>query len=237
MSDAAANDKQGLGPVTPPEPLLFEYLDLPLPVTARGGVVELFLRSHDIEFKSKLYNLKSEWPKEKANMIASGKNPAGAVPLVCFGEKHLTQHIATIRYMARTFGLTSGDDYGDYVQDLVADEYQGWRNDWVKTHFGSDEEAKATFKADVVPKKLELFEALYAKYKINAESPYLSTSPSGLGLWGDLAVFSIIFDQIQTGYMSLDQLEVHPNLKALHDAASRVPQIAKMLQEAKAKGG
>ena len=44
----------------------------------------------------------------------------------------------------------SDDAYEEYVQDLVADEYQGFRDAWVKTAFSGTDEEKAKYKDEDV---------------------------------------------------------------------------------------
>ena len=69
------------------------------------------------------------------------------------------------RYFARINKLDSGDAWKDYVQDVIADEYQGFRNIWVEKSFASTEEQKAEYVYKTVPELLTKFEALYKKYK------------------------------------------------------------------------
>jgi hypothetical protein len=127
--------------ITKSSPLHFKYLDLPNAIGARGGVLRFFMLANDIPFEEQLFSFANGgWATEKDRIVASNDNPAGTVPMVYAGDAgeeqlHLAQHIATARYVARVHDVNSGDALKDYIQDLVADEYQGWRDLWVKAPF------------------------------------------------------------------------------------------------------
>jgi glutathione S-transferase len=195
---------------------------LNLPVAARGGALRFFMLSNNIDFTEDLIDMK-DWPARKAELIKSGANPAGNVPIIELDGKVLTQHVSTMRYLAKLAGKTSGDDYGDYVQDLVADEYQNWRNVWVATAFqGGD---KDVYKTETLPEKLTIIEGYYNNYK-TGKSPFLSVSPSGAGLWGDSAVAGLLWDNIQTGLLDEEILDKYPNLSALYKTYIAQPPVA-----------
>lgn len=198
---------------------VFKYLQLPL--MARGGVVNNFLGVHGVAFDSTLIPM-SEWGATEKERTTREENPCGTLPIVFWEGKTLVQHISTMRYIANVSGLAPRDPWASYVQDLVADEYQGWRNSWVGAVFG-DDQAKAAYKESVAG-KLSLFEALYTKYKVGT-GPYLSTSPSGKGLWGDAAVFGLLWDNIKTGMISEEQISGYPHLDALYKASMAEPAI------------
>lgn len=46
-----------------------------------------------------------EWPAVKKQLIESGENPVGQVPVVIVNKKVLTQSSAIFRYFARIYGL------------------------------------------------------------------------------------------------------------------------------------
>ena len=54
-----------------------------------------------------------------------------------------------------------------------------WRSAWVQAAFDDDPQASEAYKAAMLPVYLTAFEALYAKYKTDATSPYICASPSG----------------------------------------------------------
>uniref|UniRef100_A0A7S4C0M9 GST N-terminal domain-containing protein n=1 Tax=Chrysotila carterae TaxID=13221 RepID=A0A7S4C0M9_CHRCT len=210
-------------------PVLFKYLNLGA-LNGRGGVVRFFMLVHDIAFTEELYSLGEEWTQKKQQLIASGENPSGTVPVLEHKGVTLTQHIALMRYLAREHGLTSGSAYGDYVQDLVADEYQGFRDAWVGAAFGGDEEATKKFKEVIVPSRLQLFDDLYAKFK--QHDVYLSVSRSSCGrtggrpLWGDTALYGMIQDLILSKMMTQEQLAAYSHLRALYKAYGAQPAVA-----------
>ena len=136
------------------------------------------------------------------------------------------------RYFARINKLDSGDAWKDYVQDVIADEYQGFRNIWVEKSFASTEEQKAEYVYKTVPELLTKFEALYKKYKTTGNGQaYLSTSPSGSPLWGDTAMFSILYDHIQLGHFTEETLtSSYPHLSALYKVFMAIPAVAEWIQ-------
>uniref|UniRef100_A0A7S3PFA0 Glutathione S-transferase n=1 Tax=Aplanochytrium stocchinoi TaxID=215587 RepID=A0A7S3PFA0_9STRA len=204
------------------------YVDLPNGLGGRGGVVRFFLLANNIPFTEELIPM-SDWPEHKATFIKEGVNPAGTVPIVQLGDKTLTQHVAIMRYLANLAGVSTGDPYRDYIQDLVADEYQGWRDAWVSGAFG-DDEAKNNYAKETVAKKLRLFEGLYAKYKMN--DAFLSTSPNGVPLWGDAAIYGLIRDNIISSFLDENTLEEHPCLNKLFKKYGALPKVASWVQKA-----
>jgi len=69
------------------------------------------------------------------------------------------------------------------VQDLVADEYQGFRDQWAKATFGGDEDAKKDYKDNVVPGQLKKFDSLYESFKTH-ETFLGVSSKTARPLWG-----------------------------------------------------
>lgn len=219
-------------------PLTFKYLALG-PLGGRGGVQRFFMLTQGINFNERLFSPSDTWPIEKAQMIKTGENPCGATPVSYIKSEtgdqqlHLSQHIAVCRYLARVNNINSGDAYKDYVQDLVADEYQGARDLWVTTAFKATDEDKATYASETFPKKLQMFDALYKKFKTEGDaSPYLSTNAGGdKPLWGDAAVFGLCYDHIKTGLMREEELTSYPNLDAMYKAYASIPTVASWIEE------
>jgi glutaredoxin len=210
-------------------PVVFEYLNL-LPYGARGGVTRFFMLSQGIDFEEKLYAMGDEWAEEKERLIKSGDNPSGTSPNLFSNGKAHPQHIAVSRYLARIHRVTSGDDYKDYVQDMVADEYQGFRNQWVSVAFGGDEDVKAEYKKGDLVKHLVKFDALYESFKTH--DVFLSTSAkTGQPLWGDAAVYGLLRDHVLTGFITVDDLDNYPRLSAMYGAYEKIPAISEWLEK------
>jgi glutathione S-transferase len=204
-------------------PLIFEYLILPHGLGGRGGVQRFFLLTQKIPFDEKLVPL-DEWGEEKKRMVSSGENPSGTVPVIYAEGTALPQHIATLRYLARVYDVTSGDSYKDYVQDLVADEYQGFRDKWVETAFNGTDEVKASYRKEDLPKQLSKFDALYKQFKTC--DTFLSVSASTeQPLWGDAAIFGLLLDHTLTGLLTVDELKAYPRLFALYEAYQNIPAV------------
>lgn len=47
---------------------------------------------------------REDWPQTKANLVSTGENPFGQLPVVTLGDKTLLQSFAISRYFARIFG-------------------------------------------------------------------------------------------------------------------------------------
>lgn len=221
--------------ISPTIALTFKYLALPNGLGGRGGVQRFFLLSQNIPFNEKLVSFE-EWTEEKKRLISSGENPSGTVPVIYATENSneaLVQHIATSRYLAQVHKVTSATPYEDYVQDLVADEYQGFRDKWVGVAFSGTEEQRKTYRTDDLPKLLNKFDRLYAKFK--QHTVYLSVSKAtGQPLWGDAAIFGLLRDNILTGFVTLDELtENYPHLAFLYTNYERIPAVAAWIDEKK----
>ena len=219
--------------ITLESPLVFKYLALP--VAARGGVLRFFLLSHGVKFDEELIPMSGDtWSTEKQRLIASGENPSGTVPIIYSKNTNLRdahpQHIAVSRYLARVYQLTSEDSYKDYVQDLVADEYLGFRDQWVAATFGGNAEAKAKYTTETLPPQLTKFNALYQQFK--TEEAFLSVSAkTGQPLWGDAAVFGLLWDHTMTGYVTVQDLEnKYPHLAALFAAYHAIPPVNQWIE-------
>eukprot|EP00549_Striatella_unipunctata_P013397 CAMPEP_0118702426 /NCGR_PEP_ID=MMETSP0800-20121206/17889_1 /TAXON_ID=210618 ORGANISM="Striatella unipunctata, Strain CCMP2910" /NCGR_SAMPLE_ID=MMETSP0800 /ASSEMBLY_ACC=CAM_ASM_000638 /LENGTH=220 /DNA_ID=CAMNT_0006603635 /DNA_START=371 /DNA_END=1033 /DNA_ORIENTATION=- len=214
--------------------LALKYLNLG-PVGGRGGVQRFFMLAHGIKFEETLFTPSEEWGAEKKRLIETGENPCGSVPVTYItgdgdqDSKTLSQHIATCRYLARVNKFDTGDIYKDFVQDLVADEYQSFRALWVDKTFTSDEKQKEEYRKKLLLEELKKFDALYKKYKTS--DVYLSTSPAGVPLWGDSAMFGIVYDNIKTGHITEEALAAYPNIEALYKAYSAIPTVAAWIAE------
>jgi glutathione S-transferase len=221
-------------------PLTLEYLSIN-PLAGRGGVVRFFMLIHGLDFDEKHIAM-SDWGAKKAKMIASKENPCGSVPILTVNDDDsvplLTQHIALCRYLFRTKIAPNGDSatpMEEMLQDMVADEYQGWRNSWGTTLGSAD--VKATYKAEKLSKHLELMNALYEKYAtVSSEQPYLSsTSRTHKPLWADVAVAGLVYDHMQTGLLTNDELTGYPKIDALYGAFCALTPVAAWMKQAQNK--
>jgi len=220
--------------ITPNSRIVFKYLNL-LPVGGRGGVTRFFLLSQGLDFEE---HLVTNWAEEKKRLIETGENPAGGVPIL-YGSRGSSQahpqHIAASRYVARVYGLTSGDDYKDYVQDLVADEYQGFRNQWAAATFRGTEDDKKEYKDIVLPGQLKKFNSIYESFMTH--DPYLSVSlKTNRPLWGDAAMFGLIRDHFLKGYITREELTTtYPRLMAMYTSNETIPEVKTWLENLETK--
>jgi glutathione S-transferase len=197
--------------------------------------------SQDIPFSEQLFAMGDEWGAEKKRLAETGENPSATVPVIVATNEndkehccYLPQHIATARLLARIHEKTSGDDYQDYVQDMIADEYQGFRNKWVWASFEAKDDEKADYQTTDLPQQLAKFNALYRNFKTH--NVYLSVNPTNQKpLWGDAALFGLLRDHILTGHMTEDALQDYPELTAMYQEFEKIPAVAAWIEQAMAK--
>ena len=222
--------------VTDTSPLTFKYLNLPHALGGRGGVQRFFLLSQNIPFGEQLITYDDKWVAEKERLVTSGENPCGSVPIIYAASKNdkddqqssaipLIQHIAASRYLAQIHKVTSECPHQDYIQDLVADEYQGFRDKWVHIAFAGTDDEKKTYREDERPKYLTKFNQLYQQLKTH--ETYLSVSKrTGQPLWGDAAIFGLLRDNMLTGFVTVDELkETYPELFSLYTSYEQIPSV------------
>ena len=208
--------------------ITFKYLGVPNKIGGRGGVTRFFFLIYGIKYEEELYDFTTDaWPNKKREILASGENPAGSVPIVIYGSKVLTQHMATIRYIALELGLGS-TSWGNYIQDVIVDEYQFLRDAWVVAAFmGGDKEKFLALIKD----KLTVFNALYDKYAMDEVfmSCSLKSKPMfgkavGKPLWGDIALFGLVRDLIIMDFITKDELP--SRILKMYDCMMTMPEIA-----------
>ena len=111
---------------------------------------------------------------------------------------------------------------------MVADEYQGFRDHWVKTTFSGTDDDKAEYKKGALVKYLVKFDALYKAFKTH--DTFLSTSAkTGQPLWGDAAVYGLLRDHVLTKYIVVEDLDEYPQLKAMYASYEKIPAVREWL--------
>ena len=225
--------------LTTSTPLVFKYLALPFGIGGRGGVQRFFMLSQNIPFEEDLYTMgdSGTWPTEKNRVVSSGENPAGTLPIIYANNgkvNPLPQHIASSRYLATVYDCTSGDPYQDYLQDMIADEYQAFRSKWVDVAFSDCDKTKESYKKEDLPKQLTKFNCMYKEFKTH--DTYLSVSKKTSNpLWGDAAIFGLLRDNIITGLLTEDTLSEYSELSTMFHEYSKIPAISKWCEMKKAE--
>lgn len=208
----------------------FKYLAI-TPLAGRGGVLRFFMLIHGLAFDETLVQM-NEWADVKTNMIESNENPCGSLPVLSLGGDdsipELSQHVALCRFLYREKVGVEVPSMEGLRQDMVADEYQGFRNAWAGVAFSGDNAAKEAYKKETVPVMLTKFNALYNKYAI--KDTFLTAS---VPLWADVALSGLLYDHIQTGLMAKDDLKQYSKLNALYEGFSSIPAVAKWMNEVK----
>lgn len=205
-------------------PLVFKYLALPMGLGGRGGVQRFFMLSQHIPFEERLYKRGEGWEEEKQRMLTSGENPCATVPVLYADGTPLPQHIATCRLLANVHGCGSGDVYKDYIQDMVADEYQSFRDKWAYHAFSASDTEKAAYKSEILPAQLTKFNSLYENFQ--QDETYLSVSETTQNpLWGDAAIFGLVRDHTITGFLQESDLGDYSKLQSMFQKYKQIPSI------------
>eukprot|EP00439_Symbiodinium_sp_Y106_P068571 s531_g11.t1 len=203
--------------------LRLEYLALPAPISGRGGALRFFLLANKVVFSEKLHAL-ADWGSMKAKYVAEGISPAGHLPLLWVGDgPACSEHISLMRLVAGLVQLKNvkdADCWSLYTQDMIADAYTEWRSDWAAATFGSNDAAKETYKAGVLG-RLKQFEGVITKAGV--KGAFVS---GDLPLWGDSALFSLISDNIATGYIEADAVKEFPLLFQICKAYANLEAVA-----------
>ena len=219
----------------PTDPIVLKYFNLGR-LGGRGGVQRFFLLANGIPFIDDIVEF-SYWGAEgKAKSYED--NPCGTLPITYVGAEDnkspLIQHIASSRYLARLHGVTKDmSAYDEYVQDLVADEYMGFRDAWVQANFNGSDDEKKKFKEETVPTILTKFDKLYAKFKTTGDDGvYLSTSAAGNPLWGDAAMFGLMRDATITGFIDMDAVQKsYTNLWSMYESFAKIDAVKEWLDK------
>ncbi|RDW90645.1 glutathione S-transferase [Aspergillus mulundensis] len=180
----------------------------------------LFLKDAAIPTKPTLYAWDETWPATSASLTTSGLTRTGLLPALEYGDKIYTQHIPTLRYLARELGAYDGQtSYEKYIVDAVADLYIDWRGQWVCSLKGASEE----YKNETVPKYYKVI----GEYYDETAGPYL------LGdriTYVDFAVYQSIDNERRTGTLPESLPE---SLVKLQEAMEARPNIREYIAEHK----
>lgn len=177
-----------------------------LGVSGRGGVIKLFLACAGIELPVDGIEL-AHWPVVKGEMLASGANPLGTVPVVTLPDGSiLTESHAILRRFARMLGLYGCDLAADYAADVIADSVIPLRDAWAGAVMG-DEAAKAALRGSRAA-MYAVLEALALKYALAAAGRPL--------VYSDVLLWAILWDDARL-YGS-EARAACPTLSAFHAA-------------------
>ncbi|KAH7027217.1 uncharacterized protein B0I36DRAFT_136462 [Microdochium trichocladiopsis] len=188
----------------------------------RGEVVRLFLQDAGIDFDEKRYPYDDTWPAASAKLQKEGLSKTGKLPSVEYKGKLLTQHVPTLRYLARDLGKYDGETNEEkYIADVVSDLYIDWRSAWVKALSGASDEYKTKTTVE--------YYKLVAEYYAQSGGPYL------LGdriTYADFAVFQSWDNDKRIGTLPAS---LPAEITKLVEAMSQRPNIAAYLKENEAK--
>ncbi|KAJ3025483.1 UNVERIFIED_CONTAM: hypothetical protein HDU68_007095 [Siphonaria sp. JEL0065] len=200
-------------PSTIVETPILTYFDIP--ARSRGEALRLFFAEAEIEYVDNVFP-REEWPTKKKQLIESGLNPFGAVPVVQVGEIVLTSYIPTLRYFSKKLGKYAGStDEEAYKVDLLSDLVIDWRFSFGKLK--PDHPAQ-------IPRFYSSFEAV------------LKEGPFALGeefSYADVLLYQALSDE---GALKDESFLVeYPKLRAFVKAFEARPKIAAYLEERKKK--
>ncbi|KAL4818805.1 glutathione S-transferase [Aspergillus spinulosporus] len=179
----------------------------------RGEVLNLFLKDAGIATKDVLYPYDESWPATSEKLTQQGLTRTGLLPALEYKGEIYTQHIPTLRFLARELGAYDGEtSHEKYIVDAVADIYIDWRAQWVASLKGATDE----YKNSVVPK----YYRILGQYYSERAGPYLLGEKI---TYVDFAVYQSIDNERRTGTLpetlpeSLvklqEAIEARPNIK------------------------
>ncbi|PLB50082.1 glutathione S-transferase [Aspergillus steynii IBT 23096] len=193
---------------------VYHYLDIGR--LGRGEVLNLFLKDAGIEVKQVRYPMDATWPQQSETLKAQGISRTGKVPSLEYKGQILTQHIPTLRYLARDIGGYDGEtNWERYVVDAVADIYIDWRSQWVANLGQKNPDYK-----DYVPG----YYSLVAQYYSDYEGPYL------LGdrvTYVDFAIYQSIDNDARTGTLPAELPDVLVRFKETFEQRPRIAEYIK----------
>jgi len=197
--------------------LKLKYFELGL-IAGRGGVVRFMLYVHDLDFEDIKVAPDNSWLQLKQELVTSGHNPCGTVPVLYIDETPYFGHIPILKYLAAKFDAGSSDPEVIYRSNVMLDEYTNWRNDWSDSLF--DEEKKKVY-SEKREKIYALIEKLYDR-RLDKSKPYfMGMEKPG---YDDLCIFTMVQDDQQLcGEMNLD---AYPTIKTVCEKVKAIPRIA-----------
>ncbi|PHH84220.1 hypothetical protein CDD83_2297 [Cordyceps sp. RAO-2017] len=194
---------------------VLHYLDIGS--LGRGEVVRLFLVDAGIEFQDKRYPFDGTWSSTSADLKSQGISRTGLVPVLEYKGTCLSQHMPTLRYLARELGSYDGESSSEkYTVDTVADLYIDWRAEWVRNLNTVTDE----YKNKVAPE----YYNLVAHYYKDGSGPFLLGDKI---TYADFAIYQSIDNDAKIGTLPK---QLPGPLLALKKAMEARPKIAAYLQ-------
>ncbi|XP_071454226.1 glutathione S-transferase-like [Hetaerina americana] len=183
-----------------------------------GEPIRYLLAYGGIEYEDKRIAFE-EWPAMK------NSTPYGKLPTVEIDGQLFHQSAAIARYIAKQLKLTGDDDVEAMMCDIVVDTFTDLRvqtSSWFREKDEAIKEKKrGPLLNEIVPFYMERFEKELEKNSGNFVKGKLT--------WADFyvaAVMEVIGDMCKENF-----LEKYPNLKALNEKISNIPQIKDWIQK------
>ncbi|KAL5343902.1 glutathione S-transferase [Aspergillus crustosus] len=196
------------------------YHYLTLGRLGRGEVLNIFLKDAGIDKKDIYYAYDETWPQTSERLKSEGLTKTGLLPAFDYNGTIYTQHIPTLRYLARELGAYDGEtNYEKYIVDAVADVYIDWRSKWVASLKGATPE----YKDVAAPQYYDVIGQYYAQN----EGPYLLGDKI---TYADFAVYQSIDNDRRTGTLPATLPEALVNLEKAIEAR---PNISEYIKEHK----
>ena len=79
--------------------LKLKYFELG-PVAGRGGIVRFMLYVHDVDFEDVKVAPDNSWLDLKQELVTSGHNPCGTIPVLYIDDTPYFGHIPILKYLA-----------------------------------------------------------------------------------------------------------------------------------------
>jgi len=191
--------------------------------------VRLYMLSLGVPFEQKDCAFGGdEWKAVKSELIASGNNPSGALPILEDGDIILSESNTIMRYVANKYNKQIGDCHTAAINDMLLDKVIPLRDSSIGAALSSSDEQKAQHKASRA-QHYDILEILLKKH--------IHTNNGLLGgdrlLPADISVFAVVqddarlFGPIEGKYPALEKLlnsvAKHPVVEAWGKAKDYLP--------------
>eukprot|EP00612_Vaucheria_litorea_P001337 CAMPEP_0171457252 /NCGR_PEP_ID=MMETSP0945-20130129/3406_1 /TAXON_ID=109269 /ORGANISM="Vaucheria litorea, Strain CCMP2940" /LENGTH=212 /DNA_ID=CAMNT_0011982825 /DNA_START=67 /DNA_END=702 /DNA_ORIENTATION=+ len=193
-------------------------------IIGRGGAIRFLLQSHGIKFEEEKVEF-SNWMKLKTDLIESGRNPFGQLPVVQVGDKTLFETNSIISYLTSVIGYQNADAYNLHKQNAIVDNVTSVKAKWINIAFGPAENKEAGLEKfkETLPGYFADLEKAYEKF-VSPGKLYLGDFDKPLG--GDCETFATIYDFKNLGLIEPGLIEKLPKLNAMCSAFEAQPEVA-----------
>eukprot|EP01006_Ploeotia_vitrea_P059327 TRINITY_DN71880_c0_g1_i1.p1 TRINITY_DN71880_c0_g1~~TRINITY_DN71880_c0_g1_i1.p1 ORF type:complete len:216 (+),score=42.14 TRINITY_DN71880_c0_g1_i1:47-694(+) len=147
-----------------PTKITYEYFDLsPFKAFGRGGVPRFYMLVNDIPFEEKKLPFDDKvWPARKAELISTGQNASGFLPVADIDGLVISEANAIMGYLQRVYGKAPQTAKEEAISQMLLSKVVPFRDGLINGGLGG-EEAKKKWVAER-SKQYEVAEKFLATY-------------------------------------------------------------------------